>query len=213
MRCSECSHQITPVVAIDIDGTLGDYHGHFLRFMDGYFGYRLPRGWTGRPHDWEKWLGISHRDYREAKLAFRQGGLKRTMPVFEGAQQMVYDVWSAGAEVWITTTRPYNRLDSVDPDTQEWLRRNEIPYDRLLYDDHKYLRLAELVDKGRVIAVVDDLPPQLEEARGVYGNQVALLRYAPHNTYEQNRYGGSSNLDLIRRQIIERVDTWKEANE
>lgn len=213
MRCSTCSQQVDPVVAIDLDGTLGDYHEHFLRFASGYFGYRLPRGWTGKPPDWENWLGLTQKEYREAKLAFRQGGLKRTMPVFEGAVNLVTDLFNSGAEVWITTTRPYNRLDSVDPDTQEWLRRNKIPYHHLLYDEHKYRRLADLVDKERVIAIVDDLPDQCEVARTVYGPRIALLRYAQHNTYDQNKFGGSHDLSLIRRQIKERIYDWRSSHE
>ena len=31
-----------PIVALDIDGTLGDYHAHFLWFAERYFGWSFP---------------------------------------------------------------------------------------------------------------------------------------------------------------------------
>ena len=39
MKCTECGRELRPVVAIDIDGTLGDFHGHFIKFIVDYLGY------------------------------------------------------------------------------------------------------------------------------------------------------------------------------
>ena len=36
MLCTSCSAVIRPVVAFDLDGSLGDYHNHFLNFAEGY---------------------------------------------------------------------------------------------------------------------------------------------------------------------------------
>ena len=38
MKCSSCSAPVAPVVAIDIDGTLGDYHQHFIEFAEQWLG-------------------------------------------------------------------------------------------------------------------------------------------------------------------------------
>ena len=88
-----------------------------------------------------KFMGVTLRDYRECKLAYRQGGLKRFMPCYPGASELATALRRRGAEVWICTTRPYLRLDSIDPDTREWLRRNKIKYDAILYGDDKYREL------------------------------------------------------------------------
>lgn len=72
-----------PVVALDIDGTLGDYHGHFIRFAEQYIGRKLPDPYeitNGIPL--HKYLHISKATYRQVKLAYRQGGMKRSMPVY-----------------------------------------------------------------------------------------------------------------------------------
>jgi hypothetical protein len=79
-----------PVVALDLDGTLGDYHSNFLEFADRYFHSNCGSWFAMRNQTnpglplWE-WMGISQRDYRDAKLAYRQGGWKRWMPAYEGA--------------------------------------------------------------------------------------------------------------------------------
>lgn len=181
MLCSKCSEPVLPIVALDIDGTLGNYHGHLWSFMCGYFGRDLPVGWTGNPPDWEEFLGLTKAEYREVKLAFRQGGLKRTMPPYDGAVWLSHSAHEMGAEVWITTTRPWMRLDSVDPDTREWLGRNGIYYDRLLYDDDKYKKLAELVDLHRVAFVLDDLPEMYDQADACFSPGVVYLRQNTHN--------------------------------
>lgn len=182
-----------PVVAIDIDGTLGDYHTNFLTFADKYFvsncgswvemASRLDN--PGLPL-W-KWMGIPQRDYRDAKLAYRQGGWKRWMPVYEGAARMTEAIRSElQAEVWLCTTRPYLRLDNVDPDTREWLRRNKIRYDALLFgpmheeDGTKYDELYRQAG-DRVASIVDDLPEMIRDARQAFPNISPILRDQPYN--------------------------------
>lgn len=181
MRCTECGNLVSPVVAIDIDGTLAEYHDHLHMFMTYYFGRRLPMGWQGEPDEWQDYLGISTAEYREAKLAFRQGGFKRWMPIRRGAEELCDAARRLGAEIWITTTRPWMRLDSVDPDTREWLRRNRIQFDHLLYDDHKYRVLADLVGRERVVFVLDDLAEMYDESVEVMNPGVTFLVERTHN--------------------------------
>lgn len=187
-------------MALDIDGTLGDYHRNFLEFADRYF-HSNCGSWLemadrvdnpGLPL-WE-WMGISHRDYRDAKLAYRQGGWKRWMPCYEGASQLTKFIRDADAEVWLCTTRPYLRLDNVDPDTREWLRRNEIQYDALLFDPAhaedgtKYHELERQAGR-RVASIVDDLPEMIEAAASVFTTSggykmvAPIIREQPYNKH------------------------------
>lgn len=175
-----------PLVALDIDGTLGDYHSHFLAFAENWFGRKFPDPKDINPglKLWQ-FMGIHVDDYRACKLAFRQGGLKRWMPVYEGASALTKEIRELGVDIWICTTRPFNRLDNIDPDTQEWLRRNEILYDALLFGEDKYAELHRQVHLRRqVLAVVDDLPEMVEEARKF--RWPVMLRDQPYNAhYEQ----------------------------
>ena len=171
-----------PIVAVDIDGTLGAYHQHFRQFA---------QLWTGRTLRWDwdpafegsfsRALHMSKAQYRQCKLAFRQGGLKRAMPPFEDIRELTVHLRKAGAQVWICTTRPYNRFDSVDPDTRHWLRRNKLQWDGLLYGDTKYKDLVKIVGRDRVVAVYDDLPEQHEIAASL--GLPAVMRCQEHNQW------------------------------
>lgn len=170
-----------PVFALDIDGTSGDYHGHFLRFAEEWYGRPMPDpslNTEGVPL--YKWMGTSKAKYRQCKLAFRQGGLKRSMPCYDGMRDLSRAIRRAGAEVWICTTRPYLRLDNIDPDTREWLRRNGIQYDAVLYGEHKYRQLAKHIGAENIVGVVDDLPEMTAQAMAV-GIAPVILRDQPYN--------------------------------
>lgn len=204
MRCSECSVVIRPVVAVDIDGTLGDYHGHLHAFAEQYLQRELPDTYAG-VGEFGDGLGLSKHLHRQVKLAYRQGGMKRSMPIWPGAQELVQGLHEAGAEVWMTTTRPWMRLDNVDPDTRFWLDHHDIHYDALLYDEDKYRVLLDAVDRNRVVAVVDDLPEQFGRAEQL--GLPVLHRWTRWNRGDR-RHPGSDNLFSIAAHIKDRIDTW-----
>lgn len=174
---------LKPVVALDIDGTGGDYHGWFLQFAEMYLGRPMPpadKNTDGVPL--YKWMGVSKRTYREVKLAYRQGGLKRGMPCYPGFADLARSIRKAGGEVWICTTRPYLRLDNIDPDTRHWLRRNKVQFDGVLWGEHKYRDLVRIVGAERVVAVLDDLPEMIAQAgMATQGRTLAILRDQPYN--------------------------------
>lgn len=189
--CSDCRKEIHPVVAIDIDGTMGAFHLHFLKFATGYMfgrpalsppveaykGTMPMREWFCDYYD------VGEDVWRDIKLAYRQGGLKRTMPSHGWGQEVTKACHNHGAEVWITTTRPYLRLDNIDPDTRFWLENNGVEYDGLIYEERKYERLARLVGPERVVAVVEDLPEEWNKAATLFGANVPLLYRGDHNSY------------------------------
>jgi len=168
MLCSRCSEPVRPVVAIDIDGTLAPFHPHFIEFASSWLGYQPKRAeYTGgeRFREWvcRTW-DIDLSTFRAIKLAYRQGGLKRTIGTYPGAGDLTAGLRSAGAEVWLTTTRPHMRYDRIDPDSVEWARRNNIEFDALLFGENKLGELARRIDPRRVVAVLDDLPWVLHQA-------------------------------------------------
>ena len=176
-----------PVVALDIDGTLGDYHGHFLWFATKWFGREFPPADEVNPGmRLSDFMGVPHHEYQECKLAYRQGGLKRFMPAYPGVTELTCHLHMNGAEVWLCTTRPYLRLDNIDPDTREWLCRNVIYYDAVIFDNpingpgNKYAELVRQVGLDRIVAVVDDLPEQVDKASNS-GIRNIYLRDQPYN--------------------------------
>lgn len=212
-----------PIVALDIDGTLGDYHSHFLWFAERYLGKPMPDPATINPGlRLSKFMGVTQRAYRECKLAYRQGGMKRWMPCYDGASELTTALRRAGAEVWICTTRPYLRLDNIDPDTREWLRRNGIKYDGMLYGDDKYRELKRQVG-FRVAGVLEDLPELWTEARTLFPQAFVALRDQPYNrtTAEGEAFAAhgpdwwptvavANDLDRARVLLQDAVKHWKD---
>jgi hypothetical protein len=206
-----------PVVGLDIDGVLGDYHGHFLQFAAGWFGRPMPHPDEVNPGlRLSTFMGVPHAEYRECKLAYRQGGLKRTMPVYPFASGLTQNIRKVGAEVWLCTTRPYLRLDNIDPDTREWLRRNDIEYDAILWEginegteSTKYHDLIEQVGLDRIIAVCDDLPEQTADAEDLLIEKV-YLRNQPYNRHASVKgIRVKSLIDLWSLLIID-IEMWKD---
>jgi FMN phosphatase YigB (HAD superfamily) len=173
-------HPLAPVVGLDIDGTLGDYHKHFVWFCNNIY---YPHGalsnlypnWTKARGEFEIALNLGKSEYRAAKLAYRMGGLKRCMPIFLGdavtrhkdqeiVKAEVQHLRSLGIQVWICTTRPWLNITTVDPDTQYWLEHNVGQVDGLIYGEDKYADLIDIVGRDRVLGVVDDLPENIERA-------------------------------------------------
>lgn len=209
MRCSNCSKEVKPVVAIDIDGTIGDYHRHFREFCAAYWDkphlFHLPP-WTGAMPEFEDYLGLTKQQYREAKLAYRQGGNKRWLPIYPEAKVIVDGLREAGAEVWIATTRPWQRLDNIDPDTREWLRRNSLRVDGLLYGDDKYRQLCLAVDHARIAAVIEDLPEQVKLARNM--GIPTILRENFHNCQASEKFVPRGSLAICGAWALRRVERW-----
>lgn len=169
----------SPVFGIDIDGTLGEYHDHFIRFARAWMGKHIPSGYDGSV-PMAKWCGVGRSKYRDCKLAYRRGGLKRSMPCFGHARELTVSLRRKGAGVVICTTRPYLALDNVEPDTTEWLRRNRIQYDGMITGEHKYRELKKTYGEKNVVAVLDDLPEMVMQAWEI--GLKPVLRARPYNT-------------------------------
>jgi hypothetical protein len=164
VKCSNCSANVKWVVAIDVDGTMAKYHRAYRDFLilyDNRVSWQTPNTWTGLG-EFRDVFGLTQHEHHERKLAFRAGGFKRWMDKFDSAGWMMKRLQQMGLEVWVTTTRPWMRMDNVDRDTLEWLRRWDIPFDHLLFDEDKYGRLMELVDPERILLVLDDENEQIQ---------------------------------------------------
>lgn len=208
MLCTSCGKEMRPVVSVDIDGTIGNYHAHFTSFAESYLGHQLPWGYDGSK-EFSEFLELDKRTYRDIKLAYRQGGAKRSMPMYPLAKNLMRSLSQMGIEIWISTTRPYLRLDNVDPDTRHWLSRNGLPYDGMLYDENKYQLLLENVSRNRILVVIDDLSEYCKQSESLGIDTWQVSRR--HN--EGDQYSKRFEMEKISPMIRYLYDHWKEENE
>lgn len=215
MLCSKCGDRVKPVVAIDIDGTLADYHAHFTWFSGSFLDRSIPERtfYTGaEPYKlwWCRTFKADPSTFHAVKLAYRQGGMKRTQPTFNGAAALVEGLRHRGAEVWLTTTRPHERYDRVDPDTREWMRRRGIEADALLFSENKMSELEARVGRQRVVAVVDDLVDVLRDAESQ--GWTPILRRTKYNRNVE--WGGPFVLSLhdAYDEITPLIEAWERNN-
>jgi len=173
-------HPLAPVVGLDVDGTLADYYEHMRWFAELYLQRPVSLDWDFAPTaEFSDALQLDKKTYRDIKLAYRQGGMKRSIPVLDDRGVMVKAIRAAGIQVWITTTRPWQRLDNIDPDTQFWLNRNLGRVDGVIYGEEKYMDLVDIVGQDRILGVVDDLPENVVAAMSL--GLRAALAVGDHN--------------------------------
>lgn len=201
-----------PVFGLDIDGTLGMYHYHFLKFAEGYLGKSFDSWGFYRGGSLASFMKISKSTYREVKMAYRRGGLKRSMPVYEGASELARGLRERGAVVIICTTRPFLQLDNVEPDTLHWLRRHKIQHDGVLSGEHKYRDLARQFGRSRVVSVLEDLPALAQQAEAV--GLICNVRDTPYNRDFTTIIPGYRCSTLWDAQAImhEQLDAWEREN-
>jgi len=201
-----------PVIAIDIDGTIAPFHEHFLKFAEGWYGREMPSA-DDYMGDMPlcKFMGSSKATYRKCKLAYRQGGLKRSMPIYPEAPRMIAHLRKLGAEVWICTTRPYLSLDNIEPDTRHWLKRHKVQHDGVIFGEHKYRDLVHQVGSNRIVAILDDLPEMLDQAISL--NLDSLIRGQSYNKgYGGNAAGYAVDLDSALIMLENRLRNWRDRN-
>lgn len=199
---------LRPVVGMDIDGTMALWHEHFLWFASQYLGREMPQQYAGSS-TLPAHMGVSKAVYRAVKLAYRQSGLKRAVPMVPGAAEMAHQVRRAGAEFWVCTTRPYLRLDNIDPDTREWLKRNHIRYDGVLFGESKWRDLRQLVGSSRVIGVADDLQDQA--ARAGRANLPTYLVNRPYNKgWTPPGVERVNGLTALTNTLLGNIEKWKD---
>lgn len=194
-----------PIFGVDIDGTLGEYHFHFTRFASEYLGKRLPPFEEFTSGSFAAHLGLSKSTYRKVKLAYRRGGLKRSMPVVDGASALTGSLRKRGAVVLLCTTRPYLSLETVDDDTRHWAKRNRIQHDGIAWGPNKYVDLSRL--GFRVVSVVDDEPELLNQAMsvGLTANRINQ----PYNLFSMVNGYGCRTLREVSEAMHEQLSQWE----
>lgn len=144
------------VVGVDIDGVLADYPRSFVDFINKELGTDYTMD-TVDSYDIYECLGISTELGVKLKDRYRQTGQKRFIPVCEGAKEMLTWLREQGYKIMLLTARPYQEYKRIFADTLEWLDKNELPYDSIIFDEKKEERLIKEFGKDRIEFFIDDV--------------------------------------------------------
>lgn len=146
----------TKIAGVDIDGVLADYPRSYIEFINSELGTNYDTSGVA-DYDIGKALGLPVELAMELKDKYRQTGQKRYIPVCEGAKQFLEWLKQQGYTIVLLTSRPYKKYKRIFADTQEWLAKNGLVYDVIIWDETKHERLLKEFGVDRVEFFVDDV--------------------------------------------------------
>ncbi|HKL23422.1 MAG TPA: dUTP diphosphatase [Candidatus Nanoarchaeia archaeon] len=151
------------VVGVDIDGVLAAYPEHFLDFVNRKMGtdYSVE---SLTNYDIYEALDLPENVTKELKDKFRQSGEKRFIPITEGAREFLKKLRKNGYQIVLLSARPYKKYRRIFADTKEWLEKNNLVHDAILWDEDKCARLIREFGTDKVKFFVED---NLENANDV----------------------------------------------
>lgn len=124
------------IVAIDIDGVLSEYPFSFVKWLIEHnhikAGYDTP---DSVPAIIESLGGFAQ--YTELKHQYRMSGAKRNAVVTPGASAFLKLLRNLGYKIVLLSARPYKKYVRIFADTIEWLNKNHLVYDAILFDSDK----------------------------------------------------------------------------
>lgn len=142
-----------PCVLVDIDGVLTDY-------PVCYYDWIFKQPWAqasvqGHALLVENYLRSMTIPERErVKREYRQSGEKAKLAMLPGARALLETIHEAGYKIILLTNRPYAKHFRIYPDTLEWLKNNELPYDAIIWARDKGFEAVK--NFSNILWAVDD---------------------------------------------------------
>ena len=183
------------VVAIDIDGVLAQYPEGFMDFIREQTGMKfinfVQKG--DLYDDLAPFFDGDYKAVKDLKHAYRSSGAKANLPMVEGASLALHDLRQMGYSIVLLSARPYKEYPRIFADTIEWLNKNDIPYDAILWDENKEDRIVKEFPHMKFL-VEDNLSNAKKVAKRGY--PVFLFDY-PSNQGESTNISRVSGWDKI----------------
>jgi 5'(3')-deoxyribonucleotidase len=158
----------TFVLGVDLDGVVGDHTARFRDIMAELRGVDPETMPLERSWDFHEW-GFGPDEYAHYhRIAVMEHDLFRTMPVIDGAADVLWRLSDAGIWIRIITHRLYVHWghEKAVADTAAWLDAHRIPYRDLCFLGAKPQVEAD--------AYIDDAPHNIEQLRAA-GNAVVVF--------------------------------------
>lgn len=154
-------------VILDIDGVLADYRTGLLQWINKNLPelQKLTEHHLGRNDTWVdyKSMGISYREWLQVLETFRMSRGKVFIPTFDWADTFTQVMRAEGYFIVLLTSRPIDIYSNIYLDTVQWLQKNNLDYDLLLWCRNKSEMIFRngLID--RTLFAVDDELRHIQE--------------------------------------------------
>ena len=171
------------IIGVDIDGVLAAYPEHFLNFINKEIGTDYKVEDVTEYNIYEA-LDLPHNTTKKLKGKFRETGEKRFIPILNGAKEFLDLFSEMGYKIVLLSARPYKKYKRIFADTQEWLDKNNLAHDAILWDEDKCNRLVREFGSNSVEFFVED---NLSNANSVAKECKVYLINKPYNTGETHK--------------------------
>ena len=132
------------ICVFDIDDTLSHSTKFWIDFVNKKAGTNF-KSLTQMKNN------LSYNYYRNIKHEFRTSGIKVHIPVRKEAKKVLYELLKLEYTIIMMTARPFDIYKKLFKTTTEWLRRNELPYDGIIWGHNKHVKIMSEVENIQFI--------------------------------------------------------------
>lgn len=144
------------VVGVDIDGVLADYPDCFINYVNDKVGTDFKVEDLNQYNLYEAITDIPTEVMKGLKHDFRKSGELKKVGVLSGAKKFLKTLKDKGYKIVLLSARPYKEYRRIFADTKEWLDKNDLIYDAILWDEDKLNRLIREFGEDNVSFFVED---------------------------------------------------------
>lgn len=122
------------VCGVDIDDVLADSTKFWLRYLNSMVSKKYDDLDTAKNE-------IPYNAYRRLKSEYRSCGVKKKIPVMDGAKEFLDGLKKKGYKVLLLTARPFEVHRELFKITVDWLSNNNLQYDGIIWGENKNFKI------------------------------------------------------------------------
>ena len=127
---------------LDIDGVLNDYPECWLNFLKARLSSDSRNTYVLKDLNRAK-NNIPYQVYKDLKWEYRESGYKEDIISTPNASKVTGNLRAMGYHICIITSRPVKQHPSLFKQTVNWLNKNNIRYDDLIFDEDKHISILK----------------------------------------------------------------------
>ncbi len=137
------------IVIFDIDGVIANYPGYYIDFINKERNTQYKDMFDIKNN-------VSKKERIELKDKYRNTGIKRELPIIQDSVDFINSIDQSKYYIVLLSSRPYSKYLRIYADTLEWLKKNNINYDYIFWDEKKDRKILENFDPNQVEFMIED---------------------------------------------------------